>query len=360
MKNKDLPLVSIIVLNYNGRPLLEKFLSSVVNLDYANKELIVIDNASIDGSVEFLKLHYPDIKVIVNPQNLGTAEASNIGARHSKGDFILWLSNDMEVQPSMLQHMLKHLLEDTTIGICTCKMKSITASGQKLNVIDRVGGDLDIFGFPYERGLNELDTGKWDNFSEVFFSFGGAMLIKREVFESTGGYDAATFTLADDIDLCWRARLLGYRIVVEPKALLYHQASATLGSIYGRGYKRFLSEKNTIRALLKNYTPLSLIAISPLYFLLLCGELMFFLALGKLILFKAVIKAVRQNFLELPDILRQRKIIQSRRVKSEADIFRALKKKSHKFGKFMDFLHTSGRGPYWYNYFEEKITKQIG
>lgn len=354
---KDSPLVSIIILNYNGRHLLEKFLSSVVNLDYANKELIVVDNASTDDSVEFLKLHYPDIKVIVNPQNLGTAEASNIGARRSKGDFILLLSNDMEVEPSMLRYMLRHLLEDSTLGICTCKMKRVTASGQKLNVIDSVGGDLDIFGFPYARGLNELDTGKWDSFSEVFFSFGGAMLIKRDVFESTGGYDAATFTLADDIDLCWRAHLLGKRVVVEPKALLYHQASATLGSIYGRGYKRFLSEKNTIRVLLKNYAPLSLFAISPLYCLLLCGELMFFLAIGKFILVKALIKAITQNFVELPDILRQRKIIQSSRLKSDAGIFRILKIKSHKIGKFLDFLHTCGSGPNWDNYFGEKTSK---
>lgn len=346
------PFVSIILINYNGQALLKRFLPSVINLSYHNYEIIIVDNASSDGSVEFIRKEYPQFKIIKNNDNFGTAQGSNIGARKAKGDYIFWISNDMELEPMMLNYLIEKAQGDKKIGICTCKMRRITEQGEHLNIIDSVAGDLDIFGFPYMRGLDEEDRGQWDNSEEVFFSFGGAMLIKREVFKETGGYDERTFTLGDDIDLSWRARLLGYRVVVEPKAVLYHRVSATLGTKFGRSKKRFMSERNTLMTLIKNYSGLSLFAILPLYFLILSGEISFFFLLGKFALVNSGVRAVSWNIINLKETLRRRRNIQAQRAVSDSQIFKQMKKRSLKLKIFSEFLRNY-RTKNWIDYFQE-------
>lgn len=345
------PLVDIVIINYNGMPLLRQFLPSVAKLNYPNYEVIVVDNASTDDSVKFLKEYYHQFKIIQADNNYGTAEGSNIGAKYAKGEYIFFISNDMELDKDILNYMIERMENEPDIGICTCKMKRITETGEKLNIIDSAGADIDIFGFPCSRGINQVDNGKFDYFAEVFFSFGGAMLIRNDVFKKIGGYDSHTFTLGDDIDLSWRVHLLGYRVVVEPKAHLYHRVSSTLGTIYGRTHKRFLSEKNTLRALLKNYSLFTLSFILPFYLMLLLGEMIFFLLVGRIPLASSGIKAVIQTFKEFPDILKKRKMIQSQRKISDFKVFKLLKKKSHKLEIFFDFIKNRGKGVNWDNYF---------
>lgn len=350
--NNSLPLCSIVIVSYQGRSLLERFLPSIANLEYPNYEVIIVDNASTDGSEEFIKNKYPQFKVIENKENSGTAEGSNIGAREAKGDYIFWLSNDMELEPLMLNYMIEKAELDKKIGICTCKMRRITEQGDKINIIDSVGGDIDIFSFPYMRGVNQEDRGQWDNSNGVFFSFGGAMLIKREVFDKTGGYDERTFTLGDDIDLSWRARLLGYRVVVEPKAVLYHRVSATLGIKFGRSQKRFMSERNALMMLIKNYSPLALAGILPIYFLILFGEITFFLLIGKLALVKSGANALIWNIENLKETLRRRSKIQGKRAALDSQIIKYMKKKSYKINIFFEFLE-GYKTENWISYFGE-------
>lgn len=345
------PLVSIVVINYNGRNLLEQFLFSVANVNYPNYEVIVVDNASTDDSVEFLKNSYPQFKIIQADKNHGTAEGSNISAKYANGEYIFFISNDMELDKDILNYMIERMKNDPKIGICTCKMRRITEEGEKLNIIDSVGGDLDIFGFPSARGINAIDEGQYDYFTEVFFSFGGAMLIRKKVFEEAGGYDPAFFTLADDIDLSWRVRLLGYKVVVEPKAFLYHRVSATLGTGFGRSFKRFISEKNTLRMLLKNYSLFSLLLILPWYFLLLLGEISFFIMLRKSSLASSGIKAIIWNIKRFPSILEKRGETQKTRIVNEKAILRIMRRKSHKLGIFLDFLRNRG-SENWIRYFQ--------
>jgi hypothetical protein len=348
----SLPFCSIIIVSYQGRELLKRFLPSIANLEYPSFEVIIVDNASSDGSVEFVKKQFPQFKVIENKENFGTAQGSNIGAREAKGDYIFWLSNDMELEPLMLNYMIQKAKSDEKIGICTCKMRRITEQGDKLNIIDSVGGDIDVFGFPYMRGVNQEDNGQWDNSDEVFFSFGGAMLIKREVFEKTGGYDKRTFTLGDDIDLSWRVRLLGYKVVVEPKAVLYHRVSATLGTSFGRSQKRFMSERNTLMMLIKNYSLLALLGMLSLYLLILLGEITFFLLLGKFSLVKSGIRAISWNVKHIKDTLQCRREIQKQRIISDSQIFKLMKKKSFKICIFLEFLKFY-KTENWIDYFGE-------
>lgn len=334
------PLCSVIVINYNGKHLLERFLPSVLAMDYPNYEVVLVDNASHDGSAEFVKSKFPSVRIVLNPNNDGTAEGSNVGARHAKGDYILWLSNDMEVNTDFLTRLMEVAVSSPDIGICTCKMKRITETGNKLNEIDSVGGDIDIYGFPSARGINQPDKGQLDNVCEVFFSFGGAMLIKKSVVETVRGYDPSFFTLADDIDLSWRVRLAGYRVMVQPSAVLYHRASATLGR-WTRAKRRFVSERNTLRTLLKNYSLGSLTTILPRYLGIIIVELIFF-ALRKPEVSVAYAKALGSNLLHLQDTLSKRMFIQATRKVSDESLKKHMIDGPLKINVLKEFMATKG------------------
>lgn len=355
-KMKDHPLCSVIIVTYNGKDLLKRFLPSIVAQDYPNYEVIIVDNASSDGTAKFVKENYPNFRIVACDENYGTAEGSNTGAKHCKGEYILWLSNDMELEPDFIRLLVERSESDPKIGICTCKMRRWDTNNNKTNIIDSVGGNIDIFGFPDARGINQVDNGQLNGFGEVFFSFGGAMLIKREVFEKTGGYDRCYFTLGDDIDLSWRTWLLGYKVTAEPGAVLYHRVSATLGTLFGRSQKRFWSERNTLRSILKNYSFYNLIMVLPGYFSLSLAEMTFFLALGKTQLTIAEIRAITWNIKNLADTLEQREHIQHTRVIGDGEIKKRMLKRPQKIEVFRYYLknrHTEE----WKRYFGEfKIT----
>lgn len=343
------PKVSIVIVTYNGKELLEKFLPLVASLRYPNYEVIIVDNASKDGTGIFLKVYYPNFRLVEACKNYGTAEGSNIGARTAKGDYLFFISNDMELDKEILKYMIERMLDDKRIGVCTCKMRRITEKGEKLSIIDSIGADLDIFGFPASRGINQPDNGQLDYFSEVFFSFGGAMLIQKKIFMKAEGYDSEFFTLADDIDLCWRVRLLGYKVVAEPKALLYHRVSATLGS-FSRSQKRFMSERNTLRTLLKNYSKGYLTFIIPCYLAILLLEMCFFILICKPLIAQASIKALFWNIKYLKDTFKNRKIAQSSRQIKDSDVWKVMLKKPEKIRLFFDYLQNK-KAERWRGYF---------
>lgn len=349
---KNYPLCSVVIVTYNGRELLKRFLPSICSQNYPNFEVIIVDNASSDDSVKFVKENYPNFKVVTCDNNYGTAEGSNIGAKHSRGDYILWLSNDMELEPNFINLLIERAESDPQVGICTCKMRRLATDNVKTNIIDSVGGNIDIFGFPDARGIKTKDMGQLDDFNEVFFSFGGAMLIKREIFEKTKGYDPRYFTLGDDIDLSWRTRLLGYKIVAEPKAVLHHKVSATLETQFGRSKKRYLSERNTFCSLLKNYSSGYLILVLPGYLIFLLSEVSFLAFFGKFQVAKAGLQAFFWNIKNIGKTLEERKKIQKLRNIRDGDIMKLVNKKPHKINIFMDFLRNRNNEE-WRRYFGE-------
>lgn len=332
------PLVSVIIPSWNGESLLRTFLPSVMAQDYRPFEVIVVDNDSQDQTTAFLRTAYPGVRIVSNRRNDGTAEGSNIGASEASGRYLFFLSNDMLLDPSAMRLLVEAMEADPTLGICTMKMLRITADGQCLPSIDSVGSDLDIFGFPGPRGINETDRGQWDAVADVFFSFGGAMFIRRDLFLSLGGYDPAFFTLADDIDLSWRVRLLGFRVQVVPGAYLYHRVSATLDTpAFRRARRRFWSERNTLRMLIKNYSAFTLLWVMPLNLLLLAGETAFWLAMGLPSVAGALFRAMGWNILHIGDTLRHRRRIQRTRVVSDSAIRQCMHRGSFKIRMFRDY-----------------------
>jgi GT2 family glycosyltransferase len=343
------PLVSIVNVTWNGKGLLEYHLPSLDSINYANKEIFIVDNGSSDGSVDFVKKSYPHFKIIQNSTNLGTAEGSNVAIQNCSGKYIFWVSNDMEFDPEIVTRLVERCEGDHSIGICTVKMRRFI-NDKKTKIIDSVGASIDFLGFPSSVGINQNDYGQYDEFKEVFFSFGGALFIRRDLAIQTGGYDEAFLTLADDIDLSWRVRLLGFKVMVEPKALLYHRVSATLGKSHNRAEKRYISERNTLRTLLKNYSLLSLAIILPIYFLMLISESLFFVLIGKYGLSKSNTRAIFWNLANIHSTLKKRMYIQSSRKISDWKIFSKMTFFPNKLLIFYDFC-INRNSQNWKNYF---------
>lgn len=327
------PRVTVIVINYNGKHLLGDCLSSLnlKNQSYKDYGVWVHDSQSSDGSIEYIKEKYPWVEIIESDGNYGTAGGSNEAAGKTDSEYIVFMSNDIKVDQNCLKYLVETLDQDEKIGICSSKLlrfEKDEKTGEYL--IDNVGGDLDIYGFGSPRGVGETG-GKWEEKKDVFFSCGGSFIIRRKLFEKIGGYDLKYFTLGDDIDLSWRVWLVGSRVVVNPASFIYHKGSATLGPLYQRPQKRYWSERNTLRTLLKNYEGENLLLVLLKYFLIEMMEVGYFLFLKRQprVIF-ALVRAFFWNLFNLPDTLRLRTVIQRIRVVGDVEILKMMSKKSFK------------------------------
>lgn len=327
--NKN-PPVAVIVLNYNGRHLLTESLGSLIKQTYSNFRLYLADGYSTDGSLEFVKKNFPQIEIILTPPKQGTALSSNYAVKRVKENFVVLTSNDMRFDKNCLKYLVETITSNDKIGICSSlylRYKKDTKS--KSYLLENAGGDLDIYGLGFPRDINKPFLNYPKKIQEVFFSFGGCFIIPRQLFLEIGGFDPRFITLTDDVDLSWRVRLLGYKIVVNPKAFLYHRRSATLGKL-GMSKTRYFSERNILRMLLKNYAFWSLVKVLPRYFLLELGEIAFYLFCLRFDLACSIVRAIFWNIINLPDTLRMRSKVQKTRKVSDKVILKMLKHKSYK------------------------------
>jgi len=320
MKKNKRKTVSLIVLNYNGKQHLGEYFESVYRQTLIPDEVIMMDNLSTDGSREFVKTNFPQVKIVADDsRNLGTATASNVGFAHTKGNYVIFQSNDMRLDKKCIEELVNTMEKDKAIGICTSVLVNYykdEKSGKHL--IDNAGGIADIYGF----GMQKYPQKRIEdipNQEEVFFSYGGSFIIKRTLYKKISGFDDRYFNLNEDFDLSWRVRLLGCKIVYNKKSIIYHKVSATLGPLYKRSLKRYWSEKNILRSLLKNCQPNRLLTSLSGYFFLLGGEMMYFLFRGRIGLFLADFKALLWNLYQLPNTLSERRKIQSLRQKNNID-----------------------------------------
>jgi GT2 family glycosyltransferase len=268
-KISDSPLVSIIILNYNGAGVVDRCVQSVLNTDYSNFEVIFVDNASVDGSYESIVNQFGNdrrLRFVKNNENKGFAEGNNIGLANSKGDFITLLNNDTEVEKDWLKESIRIAESDEKIGIIQSKL----FFWYNREVLESAGAFIDRCGYGFERGFVK---GKniYNTVDEVFYANGAAVTIKIQALKKMCPgqlklFDSDFFYAYEDVDFSWEMRLAGFKTVISPNSVVYHRRSTTTSR--KKGKLVFHHCKNRILTLVKNYSLMNLINYLPLLMIL--------------------------------------------------------------------------------------------
>lgn len=244
-----LPKASLIVLNWNGRELLASCLPSVLTQDYPEAEVLVVDNGSTDGSLEWLASAYPQVRLLPQGRNLGYAGGMNAGLRAAQGELIAFLNNDVILRPDWLRQLAQVMVADRHIGVAGCKL--LYPEG---NLIQHAGGILRYpLALPDHYGFRQPDTGQFDQIRDVDYVTGAAFVARREMLDRIGAFDEGFYFYFEDTDLCFRARAAGWRVVVVPQAVAIHLESATAVRDSPSYYAWF--HRGRLRFALKHYTP---------------------------------------------------------------------------------------------------------
>lgn len=242
-----------MILNWNGRHYLEQFLPSVLATAYENFEVIIVDNGSTDDSLAFLNSAYPTTRTIVFNQNYGFAKGYNEALKQVTSNYYALVNSDVEVQPNWLNPIIELLEKDKSNVACQPKILSYK-NRDMFDYAGGAGGWLDSYGYPFARGrvfdICEKDQGQYDAGEEVFWTSGAAMVIKSEVFHEMKGFDEYFFAHQEEIDLCWRMQLAGYKLFACPESTIYHVGGGTLPR--GNTLKTFLNFRNNQVMLYKN------------------------------------------------------------------------------------------------------------
>jgi len=246
------PSVAIVILNFNGRNYLERFLPSVLASTYAHKKVIVADNASTDDSIHFIKEHFPSVEILLNTQNDGFAGGYNWALKHVEADYYVLLNSDVEVTPNWIEPIIDLMESDAAIAACQPKLLSYHQP-QYFEYAGACGGWIDALGYPFSRGrifdVLEKDEHQYDDIQQIFWATGAAMFIRSKVFHAMHGFDDSFFAHMEEIDLCWRIQLAGYKIYVQPQSQVYHVGAGTLPR---GGRKVFLNFRNNLMMLSRN------------------------------------------------------------------------------------------------------------
>ena len=251
------PLISVVILNWNGIKVLEQCLSSLKGQTYVPLEIIVVDNASTDGSVDVVREEFPNVRLIVNERNLGFGGGNNIGIRAATGRYIMMLNNDTRLDPRCIEELKRAIEKGDRFGACASKI----LLEYEDDLIDAAWIVVCPDGLSIGRGRLEKGD-RYNEETEVFFASDCACLYRREMLEDIGFYDEDFFAYADETDMGWRAHLAGWRCIYNPKAVVYHFHSASSGTY--SSFKAFLVERNRIWVAVKSF-PLSLLLFGQWY-----------------------------------------------------------------------------------------------
>jgi GT2 family glycosyltransferase len=244
--------VAVVILNWNGKSFLEQFLPSVTQYS-ENARIIVIDNFSTDDSINFLTQNYPSIEIVKLEQNYGFAGGYNKGLKQIESNYYVLLNSDVEVTPNWLTPMLSILENNFEIAACQPKIKDYNKKTH-YEYAGAAGGFIDKYGYPFCRGRVfdsiEKDNGQYDDEIEIFWATGACLFIRAELYHKEGGLDEFFFAHMEEIDLCWRLKNSGYKIMFSPNATVYHVGGGTLNKTNPK--KTFLNFRNNLLMLHKN------------------------------------------------------------------------------------------------------------
>jgi len=308
--------ISIVILNWNGSHYLRRFLPSVVkhsNYDWA--EIVVADNHSTDDSREMVGQKFPGIKYIQLERNFGFAEGYNRALQDNKAEYILLLNSDVEVTKNWLEPMIQMMDSNPLIAVCQPKIMQLDHPG-KFEYAGASGGFIDHYGYPFCRGrlvnFQEQDLGQYDHPISVFWASGAAMLVRGKYWHESGGFDSDFWAHMEEIDLCWRLKNQGYKVVVCPASKVFHLGGGSLA--YGSPQKIYLNFRNNLFLLFKNL-PKGELYRALIYRMLLDGvAAVQFVFTGQFKAFTKVLGAHRDFYKSLGKLRKKRKVQLSKTV----------------------------------------------
>jgi GT2 family glycosyltransferase len=244
--------IAIVILNWNGKALLEQFLPSVVK-NSEEADIYLADNASSDDSVAYTKQCFPQIKIIQNTENGGYAKGYNHALQQVDADVFCLLNSDVEVTQNWLSPVIEVFKNDTNTAIIQPKILDYKRKDY-FEYAGAAGGFIDKYGYPYCRGrvfsTIEKDIGQYNDTAQIFWASGACLFIKKDVFKSLNGFDKSFFAHMEEIDLCWRAKNLGFNVTYVGTSTVYHVGGATLSNVNPK--KTFLNFRNSLFTLVKN------------------------------------------------------------------------------------------------------------
>ncbi|HTA62586.1 MAG TPA: glycosyltransferase family 2 protein [Bacteroidia bacterium] len=251
--------VAVVILNYNGKKLLQKFLPPVIQHSL-QAVIYVADNASTDDSISFLKTEFPAVKLIELKENYGFAKGYNEALKHVDADYFVLLNSDVEVTPNWIEPIITLMVDDKTIAAAQPKVLAYNTKDE-FEYAGACGGFIDKYGYPFCRGrifnTLEKDNHQYNEPIEVFWATGACMFIRADVFNNLKGFDDFYFAHMEEIDLCWRIKNTQHKIMAVPTSVVYHLGGGTLNKLSPR--KTFLNFRNSLISLTKNNTSGSLI-----------------------------------------------------------------------------------------------------
>jgi GT2 family glycosyltransferase len=303
------PKIAIMILNYNGQNILLDCVSSIEKTTYTEFEVFVIDNGSTDDSIACLSRNFPWVKVVQFEKNYGFCQAYNKAARIIDAEYFLFLNNDIAISnKDWLSEMVKTMSSEPRIGAVGSKLVMF----DNTSIIENVGGTIYKWQGGVRIGFEEKDRGQYDKTPvNPFYVSGASLLIKKNLFMQAGGFDSEMFAYSEDLDLCWRLRLMGYKIQSCPRAILIHRLSAS----WKKSMKSlYLAHRNFLRASLKNYSAKNLLKHIPPFIMTSLFFGLFASLLSKNGAFLlSVTKSLLHNILKFNSTLKARQIVQNTR-----------------------------------------------
>ncbi len=323
------PSIDIIIPSYRRRDMLECCLDSLEQTSYPSMGIIVVDNGGTEAGLVFLVKRYRNARLLRLPENRGYAGGCNAGLKSSTADYVVFMNDDTEHDPLWLERLVTAALADKHIGALQPKILSLKPYRKGKKVFDyagAAGGMIDRLGYPWCLGRTfsgvESDNGQYENGQEIFWASGVAMFVRRAVVEEIGGFDEDFFMQMEEIDLSWRMKLAGYRVLSVPSSVVLHEGGASLAA--GSAEKIYFNHRNNISMLLKNRGMAGLLWVLPLRLLLDVAAALFYLTQFPGVLKKAgaVFRAWSFNIRTLAATIKKRRTIQASRVVDERTIFR--------------------------------------
>lgn len=246
--------IAVVILNWNGKELLEKFLPSIIQYNYPKiAEIYLADNASTDDSIQFVQQYFPTIRIIKNNENGGYAKGYNDALKLIDADVFALVNSDIEVTEDWLKPIVEHFELSPNTAIIQPKILDFKCK-QNFEYAGAAGGFIDQFGYPFCRGrifeTVERDHSQFDQIVDIFWASGACFFVRSEIFKKLKGFDESYFAHQEEIDFCWRAKNFNYDIKYIPNSVVYHVGGATLNAYNPK--KTYLNFRNSLSTLLKN------------------------------------------------------------------------------------------------------------